>query len=294
MKRVYESSWPDLPIVQFRRCYLGRSVSPWLFKLFIIIFIATPGYSQQQRLITGKVTHKNDGIGLPGVNVVLKGTAIGTATDVNGSYTLSIGESSGVLIFSFVGFETHEIVVGGRSTVDVLLVPNITQLSEVTITGTGVPVERRKLAFAVESVTSSQLPATPTSSLDQALIGRIPGAQISSIDGTPGAEMSIMLRGINTINRGTMPMIMVDGVQMGATLISSIDVSTIDKVEVIQGAAASSIYGAQGANGVIQIFTKRGKAGKMAIDFTAGWSRSEQLNVGGLRKGMYHAFDTNE
>ncbi len=262
--------------------------------VLIIILAPTASALAQQRIVTGTVTSTSDGQTLPGVNVVVKGTTTGTVTDTNGMYTIALSDDKNTLIYSFVGFETREIAVGQRSTVGVSLVPSISQLSEVTVTGTGVPVERRKLAFAVESVSTNQLAPVPTASIDQALVGRIPGAQISSINGTPGSEISILLRGINTINRGTMPMILVDGVQMGATLLSSIDPNTIEKVEVIQGASAATIYGAQGANGVIQLFTKKGKAGKMNIDLSFGISTSEFLNVGGLRKAQLHGFTTNQ
>ncbi len=153
--------------------------------------------------------------------------------------------------------------------------------------------EKKKLAIAVETVTADKLPAAPTASIDQALVGKIAGAQISSVDGTPGANINILLRGVNTINRGTNPMILVNGVQMGATNLNSIDLSTIERVEVVQGAAAATIYGAQGANGVIQLFTKKGKAGKLNIDISSSISQNELLNIGGVRKAMYHNFATD-
>ena len=247
----------------------------------------------QDRLVQGKVISAEDNAPIPGVNIVSKRKAVGTVSDANGNYSLQVATSITHLVFSFIGFKTIEVELGERSVLDVSLEVDVTQLSEIVVTGTGVPTEKRKLAFAVESVSAEKLPVVPTASIDQALVGRIPGAQISSINGTPGSEMSIVLRGINTINRGTMPMILVDGVQMGATLLSSIDPNTIEKVEVIQGAAAATIYGAQGANGVIQIFTKKGKSGKINIDFSFGYGTNEMLNVGGLDKARHHGFTTN-
>src|SRR6185436_13090529 len=136
-------------------------------------------------------------------------------------------------------------------------------------------------------------PAPPTASIDQALVGKIAGAQISSVSGTPGAPVQILLRGINTLQRGTMPMILLDGVQLYNTAINTLDLSAIDRVEVVQGAAAASIYGAQGANGVIQIFSKKGKTGKVNIDFSGSIAQNEYLNVGGLTKANLHAFGTD-
>jgi len=262
----------------------GIMVFGWLLAFSLGVFA-------QNRVVMGTVS--DNSMPVPGVNVLCKGTTTGTATDADGKYTLELPEGGKTLVFSFVGYTTTEKEVGTLAILDVQLQANATQLSEIVVTGTGVPIEKRKLAFAVETVSSEKLPIVPTSSIDQALVGMIPGAQISSINGTPGSEVSIMLRGINTINRGTMPMILVDGVQMGATTLSALDPNTIDKVEVIQGAAAATIYGAQGANGVIQVFTKKGKSGKMHISFSSSIANNELLNVGHLQKASHHGFLTN-
>ena len=246
----------------------------------------------QERVVAGKVSDKENGETLPGVNVLLKGTGTGTATDAGGVYRLKITGSEDVLVFSIVGYQSMEVSLAGRTTLDIQLVQDVTQLSEIVVTGTGVPVDRRKTAIAIESVTADKLPAVPTASIDQALIGKIAGAQFSSVDGTPGAEVQILLRGINSLQRGTQPMILVDGVQMFNTNLSTLDLSSVEKVEVVQGAAAATIYGAQGANGVIQIFTKKGK-GKINIDFSTSIAVNEYLNTGGLHKAQLHGFKTD-
>lgn len=246
----------------------------------------------QQSIVSGKVTSAEDGSPLPGVNVLLKGTTTGTVTDTNGIYSLS-APSDAVLVVSFIGLKTVEVPVNGRSTIDIQLASDVTQLSEIVVTGTGVATEKRKLAIAVESVGAKDLPIAPTASIDQALVGKIAGAQISSTDGTPGARINILLRGVNTINRTTSPMIMVDGVQLGATDLNSIDLNTVERVEVVQGAAAATIYGAQGANGVIQLFTKKGKAGKVNVDISTGISFNELINSGNVRQSRLHNFATN-
>jgi TonB-linked SusC/RagA family outer membrane protein len=260
-----------------------------LLSCFLITSIAWA----QERAVSGKVTSTEDGSVIPGVNVLVKGTTNGTTTDAQGTYKLNVPSSGGTLVFSFIGLRSQETLIGERSIVDVSLSLDVTQLAELVVTGTGVATEKRKLAIAVESVSADKLPAAPTASIDQALIGKIAGAQISSVDGTPGANINILLRGVNSINRGTAPMILVDGVQMGATNLNSIDLNTIDHVEVIQGAAAGTIYGAQGANGVIQLFTKKGKAGKLNIDISSGISQNEIINSGNLRQARYHNFATN-
>lgn len=246
----------------------------------------------QERTVTGKVTG-DDGTSLPGVNVILKGTTNGTVTDSDGKYSLVIQPGGTTLVFSFIGLETKEVSVGASSTLDVILATDIKQLSEVVVTGVGVATDKRKVAISVASVSAADLPQAPSASVDQALIGKIAGAQITSRSGTPGADVNILLRGINTINRTTTPMILVDGVQAGVTSLQTIDLNSIERVEVIQGSAAATIYGAQGANGVIQLFTKKGKAGKIAIDISSGISQNTYLNVGGLKKAELHAFATN-
>jgi len=247
----------------------------------------------QERPVSGKVTSAEDGLSLPGVNVVLKGTTNGSVTDADGNYKLTVPASGGSLVFSFIGLQTAEVSIGERSVVDVSLTLDVKQLSEIIVTGTGVGVEKRKLAIAVESVNAEQLPAAPTASVDQALIGKIAGAQISTISGNPGAQVQILLRGINTVQRGTQPMILVDGVQLYNTSLNTLDLSAVEKVDVVQGAAAASIYGAQGANGVIQIFTKKGKSGKLSIDLSSSIASNEYLNIGGVRKAQLHAFATD-
>lgn len=246
-----------------------------------------------QNIVAGKVVSSKDNTPLSGVTVTVKNTNLGSITDSEGKFVLNISEGTEVLVFSYVGFQTHEEIIAGRNIVDITLKPAVLVLSEVVVTGTGVATEKRKLAFAVETIVSEYLPISPTASIDQALVGRIPGAQISSVVGTPGSEMGILLRGINSLNRSTMPMILVDGIQMAATLISAIDPNSIEKIEVIQGAAAATIYGAQGANGVIQLFTKKGKSGNLKVEFSVGLANNEFLNVGGLRKASLHGFATN-
>ena len=248
----------------------------------------------QERTITGKVIAPEDGSALPGVNVLVKGTANGTVTDADGKYSLTVSGSGVILTFSFIGLESKEVPVGeNASMINVEMNSDITQLAEVVVTGVGVATDKRKLAIAVESLTADQLPQTPSASIDQALIGKIPGAQISSVSGTPGADVNILLRGINTLNRGTSPMIMIDGIQVGATSLQTIDLNSIERVEVVQGAAAATFYGAQGANGVIQLFTKKGKNGKLNIDISSSVAQNTYLNVGGLSKAKYHAFATD-
>ncbi|HPH47457.1 MAG TPA: TonB-dependent receptor plug domain-containing protein, partial [Chryseolinea sp.] len=259
-----------------------------LFLFLMVLFI--PLVRAQDRTVTGRVTASEDGTSLPGVNVILKGTSNGAVTDAEGNYTLTIPASGGSLVFSFIGLQTTEIPIGDRTVVDVSLGLDVTQLSEVVVTGVGVATDKRRLAISVESLSGDKLPVLPSASIDQALVGKIAGAQIMSASGSPGTPVSIQLRGINTLSGGTQPLIMVDGMQMQSTSLNSLDLSNVERIEVVQGASAATIYGAQGANGVIQIFTKKGKAGKMKIDFGARTSIDNYLNIGDLRQAKNHSF----
>lgn len=247
----------------------------------------------QERKIVGKVTSSEDGAPLPGVSISLKGSNRGTTTDATGAYTISIPEKNAVLVYSFVGFAPQEKAVGAQSEINISLVSDSRLLNEVVVTGSGVATSKANLGIAVESISAAKLPQTPTASIDQALIGKIPGAQISSVSGNPGDPVNILLRGINSVQGGTKPLIMVDGVQVAATDINSLDLSNVDRIEVAQGAASASIYGAQGANGVIQIFTKKGKKGRTAINFSTSYSTNEFLNTGNVHKADKHPYLTD-
>ncbi len=263
--------------------------------LLFTVMVGTAFFAvAQERVVSGKVTSGDDGSALPGVNVVLKGTSYGTVTNAEGTYRLELpAATTGFLVFSFIGLQTQEIALADRTTIDVKLSLDVTQLSEVVVTGVGMATDKRKLAISVESVSGDRLPSIPNASIDQALVGKIPGAQIMSASGNPGAPVSIQLRGINTLSGGTQPLIMVDGVEMRSTSLNSLDLNNVERIEVVQGASAATIYGAQGANGVIQIFTKKGKQGPMRIDASARSSVDQVINIGDLHQPFNHSFTTD-
>jgi TonB-linked SusC/RagA family outer membrane protein len=246
----------------------------------------------QEKYVTGTVTAAEDESPIPGVNVLIAGTSNGAVTDMEGKYKIAVPDQ-GKLVFSFVGMIPQEIALAGLSVIDVKLVSDARILSEIVVTGSGVATSKAKLGISVESISGKSLPQTPSASVDQALIGKIPGAQITSGNGTPGAGVNILLRGINSVNRGTMPMILMDGIQVASTDLNSIDLNSIERIEVVQGAASASIYGAQGANGVIQLFTKRGKNGQLNIDISSSVTNNAYLNVGGVAKSKLHGYVTD-
>ncbi len=166
-------------------------------------------------------------------------------------------------------------------------------LAEVVVTGVGVPVSKNNTAIAIHSIKVNNKIKPPSADMGQFLIGKIPGAQISSINGSPGAPVNILLRGVNTVMGTSIPMILLDGLQVKATSLQTLDINTIDRVEVVEGAAGASLYGAQGANGVIQLFTKKGAAGKIHIDVSSGITATQLLNNGDVQQSKFHAFVTN-
>ncbi len=249
-----------------------------------------PTFAFAQAQIKGTVLDVNSKP-LEGASIKVRGEKGGTTTKADGSFEISLKEGKSLEV-SDVGYNSQTVKVTGGSVI-VKLSQDNRSLSEIVVTGTGVATSKKKLGIAVQSITADKLPAAPTASLDQALVGKIPGAQISSIDGTPGAKVNILLRGVNTLQRGTKPMILLDGAELGVTDISQIDLSNVERVEVVQGAASAALYGAQGANGVIQIFTKKGRKGKTAIDISSSVSSSEYINSGNVHKAMMHSFATD-
>jgi TonB-dependent starch-binding outer membrane protein SusC len=241
-----------------------------------------------QTTATGKVVDEK-GNGVAGASVLEKGTRNGTLTASDGSFSLKV-KAGAKLVISEVGYENAEVAAG--TGVSVKLKTDTKALSEVVVTGTGVAVSKRRLGTDVASITADKLPQAPTASIDQALVGKIAGAQISSVSGNPGDPVNIVLRGINSLG-GTQPLFIVDGVQIGGTDLGSLDLSNIERVEVVQGAAGSALYGAQGANGVIQVFTKKGKKGNAQISFSTSYAANSFLNVGDVQKSRFHPYRTD-
>jgi TonB-dependent starch-binding outer membrane protein SusC len=239
--------------------------------------------------VTGRVTDLKDGTPIPGVTIRVKGGGAITTTALDGTFMLPLKQGKATVEFTSIGFITKSIAVNAGSPVAVQLEIDSKALSEIVVTGTGVATSKRKLGIAVESITADKLPAVSNASIDQALVGKIPGAQISSVSGNPGDPVNIVLRGINSLG-GTSPLILVDGVQVSGVDLNSLDLNNIDRVEVVQGAASSAIYGAQGANGVVQVFTKKGKRGNTRVDFSSSYSSNEFLNIGGVQKSKLHPY----
>src|SRR5580658_8592733 len=255
----------------------------------VLLLTATGAFAQTKQ-ITGKVVDPT-GAPIPGATIKVKGAKNGTSAGADGIFKLMAPEN-GTLIISGIGYESKEVKATATN-FTVQLNQDSRSLSEVVVTGVGVATSKKKLGISVEAISAGQLPAAPSAGIDQALIGKIPGAQISSISGNPGDPVNILLRGINTIQGGTQPLIMLDGIQVRTTDINSLDLSNIERVEVVQGAASASLYGAQGANGVIQLFSKKGKKGAPSIVFSSGYASNSYINTGNVNKSKFHPYRTD-
>ncbi|GAA4409117.1 TonB-dependent receptor [Nibrella viscosa] len=229
------------------------------------------------RDLTGTVKDES-GNGLPGVSVVLKGTTRGTSTDADGRYRLSVPDGGGTLIFSFVGYLSQEVVVGNRTSLDLVLRPDNKMLEEVVIIGYGT-ARKSDLTGSVASVKADQLMERPAPSLAQNLAGRMPGVQVNTNSGRPGGRTTIRVRGFSSINSSNNPLYVVDGVMLPqgtlnqfSSAIDYINPNDIVSIEVLKDASSTAIYGARGANGVILVTTKKGKAGDGQVTYNSDFS----------------------
>ncbi|HDS07204.1 MAG TPA: SusC/RagA family TonB-linked outer membrane protein, partial [Bacteroides sp.] len=228
-----------------------------------LLFLTMQGLLAQQP-VTGSVTDAATGEGIPGVNVVAKGTTSGTITDLEGNYQLTVSDPETVLVFSYVGFHPQEIPVGSQTRIDVILEEDVLALEEVVVIGYGT-VKKEDLTGSVAVVTAEELAKTPSANLSRALQGRASGVMVTQ-SGSPGAGVTIRVRGIGSINQSPDPLYVVDGV-VGAG-INDINPNDIESFQVLKDASAAAIYGADGANGVVIVTTKRGKEGKPRVNFS--------------------------
>ncbi len=250
----------------------------------------------QPATITGRVTGGSPPDALAGVNVLIKGTTVGTTTDADGRYSIQT-EDNAVLIFSFIGFQSYETQVNGRTVIDVALAEDSKKLDEVVVAGYWL-VDSKEQTGNISQVTAKQIASQPVVNPLQALQGRVPGVQISQITGVPGDGFSIQIRGLNSI-RGSGandPLYIVDGVPFSSTTLfgsggaivrsasplSSINPADIQSVEILKDADATAVYGTRGANGVVLITTKKAVQGRTKFDvnvYTGIGTMSRQLDL---------------
>ena len=281
---------------------LGRSL--------IILLVAGMGFAHSQ-ILSGRITDNETGEPLPGAQVFVKGTFVGTTTDVNGAYSLDV-DGSVTVVIAYIGYKTQEVATSGGSG-DFAMEPDVLRQDEVVVTGLVSTVKRRNAANSVASVSGDDLVNAPTQTLDQALSGQFAGVNIRRNSGAPGGGVNVNLRGQSTLTGSTQPLYVIDGVivnndanQSGIDVVTAatgagsarpqgqptnrigdINPNDIESIEVLKGASAAAIYGAKASNGVIIIKTKRGRGGKTKFNFSTKTGQSSLL-----RKMGHRVFET--
>lgn len=268
--------------------FCGKYITPFFFLLLSVTAWA------QTRTVTGTVTSSEDGAGVPGVNVIEKGTNNGTVTNPDGSFSVNVSENA-TLVFSFVGYATQEVVVGTQTTINVTLQADVTALSEVVVIGYGA-VQRRDATGAVASVKAEDFNKGVISSPEQLIQGKMAGVQVTSASGEPGAGVNIRIRGTSSVRAGNNPLFVVDGIPLtgadvsagGADLgrgtssarnpLNFLNPNDIESIDILKDASATAIYGSRGANGVVIITTKSGKGLEKQLDYSGNLSVSSMAN----------------
>lgn len=243
----------------------------------------------QQKQVTGKVTDSS-GEGLPGVAVMVKGSATGTITDAEGTYSLNGIKDTDVLVFSFVGMKTLETSVSGKTTVNVTMTESLENLDEVIVVGYGTQ-KKVNLTGAVENVSMKDLANRPITNASTALQGKVAGVYITQNSGQPGRDDArIQVRGAGTLNNSN-PLVLIDGIPGS---LNDVNPRDIESVSVLKDAAASAIYGNRAANGVILVTTKRGEKGKMSVEYSMYYARQEATYLPEILNSSEHAELYNE
>ena len=239
--------------------------------LCFLMSIQAVGQTATNR-VTGRVLDENGG-GLPGTTVVIKGSSTGTVTDLDGSYTIQAAPGD-VLVFSFVGYLTDEIQVGNQSQINVNLMPDMKSLKEVVVVGYG-SMERQNVTGAISSIKAEEINKVPVPNVVESLRGQVPGVRIQRTSGQPGSGVDFTIRGVNSLTSSNEPLIVIDGVPMTGGNLTEINPQDIESINILKDAAAASIYGSSGANGVVLITTKRGAAGKPTVSVNASTGITE-------------------
>lgn len=261
---------------------------------------------KDEKVVTGKVTGE-DGVSLPGVNILVKGTSKGTITDIDGMFSINIPSPQSVLVFSFIGMQYQEVNVNAGDNIEVVLISSAELISDVVVVGYGT-VKKSDLTGSVSSVKADELKSSPSTTFDQALQGRAAGVQVVQTSGVPGGGTSIRIRGTSSVNASSEPLYVIDGMLINTDIgevsvagngpnigpLASINPNDVESIEVLKDASASAIYGSRGANGVVLITTKRGKAGIGKIDFDCYYGVQEVANKLDLLNAKEYAELVNE
>jgi TonB-linked SusC/RagA family outer membrane protein len=263
----------DLSIKDYRQLFLVKQKHYLSVLVFLITaFSQLNGFAQRQNEARGRVAGE-DNVPLQGVSVTVVGTRVGTLTDANGLYSLTLPANARTLEFSLVGFNNITTPINGRSEINVTLEANAKALENVTVTGY-TTYTRSKSASAASVVTAEKINQVPMT-VDQILQGRVPGLVVSANSGQPGASARVILRGVNTISGNRDVLYVMDGIPIESGVFQNINPSDIESMTVLKDASAKALYGSRGSNGVIVITSKRGRSGRVAFDYNSQYGFSK-------------------
>lgn len=266
-----------------------RKTTMLIFLAGGLILGSIPGVvnAQDTHTVSGTVTSAADGATLPGVNILVTGTTIGTSSDAEGNYTLTVPSADGTLVFSFVGFETQTVPINGRSTIDVSLTSQAIVGEELVVVGYGTQ-QRRDITGSVSSVSSREIQEVPITDAGQALQGRAAGVVALSSGNRPGQGMTIRIRGRRSLTASNDPLFVVDGIPVEGN-IDDINPRDIESIEVLKDASATAIYGSRGANGVILVTTNRGGNHPTRVSYSGYAGISQVLGIPDMMTGPEYA-----
>ena len=219
--------------------------------------------------VNGKITDQKSSEALIGVSVKVKGSNNGVSTDANGNYSFNAPEN-GILVVTYLGYETTEVPINNRGTINILLVRSNTSLDEVVVVGYG-SQRKRDITSAVSTINMEDIGETPSRGITQLIQGQAPGVVVRQQDGRPGAEFQVRIRGIGSLGAGSEPLYVIDGFALGTSTGQNINPNDIESISILKDAAATAIYGARGSNGVVLITTKNGKDGQTNLNFSVDY-----------------------
>lgn len=296
MKKTTFSIWSSRPKGNFRGLILAVKITIFLLVCGLALPVnalaaGNPSADDQQQIkVSGKVLDGATGDAMPGVNIIVKGTALGAIADVEGKYSVMVTDKNATLVFSFIGYVTAEIPLDGRTTIDVHMVSEVKGLEEVVVTGYGT-TRKASLTGSVSAVNGETLKQSPVTNLTNSLIGRIPGITSIQKSGEPGYDAAtITIRGANTLGDNS-PLIVVDGIPHRS--LDRLDPSDIESFSVLKDASAA-IYGTQAANGVILVTTKRGRVGKPTITLNLSTGFNQPTVIPDMADAATYASMLNE
>lgn len=232
-------------------------------------------------VVEGIVTDATDGEVMPGVNIIVKGTAIGTSTDSEGSYSLNAPAPEDTLLFSFIGYKILEVPIQGRNMINVAMSRTSIIGEELVVVGYG-NQKKQDVTGSISSVTSEEMRNVVSGSFEQALLGRTSGVMVMKNSGQPGASVSVQIRGVNTLSSASEPLYIIDGIPVSAESdgisnpLATLNMDDIESIDILKDASSAAIYGSRASNGVVLITTKRGRAGDVNIDYN-GYFGAQQL-----------------